>query len=148
MIATSFIQQTNILQLPEGEIESVLPLPVAVRRTNENIQLISCWSVSGEELKEINRTRKVWLSIFGGGCPPLLISGLNPFEDYNPGVYPSRAKALELYRAVAYDLSEEAFEEVLTFFQYSKHPSTEEEKEICKIMAEAFEEGKAIFDDI
>lgn len=42
-------------------------------------QIISCWELTPEELKEINETGKVWLSVFGQITPPVCVMGNIPF---------------------------------------------------------------------
>lgn len=41
----------------------------------DNIQSISCWRLTLEELEEVNRTGVVWLSTFSTTPPPVMISG-------------------------------------------------------------------------
>ena len=38
-------------------------------------QIISCWRMTEEELKQINETGVVWLSVHGTGTPPVYGSG-------------------------------------------------------------------------
>lgn len=38
-------------------------------------EIISCWRLSAEELEIVAATGVVWLSVWGGGQPPVLISG-------------------------------------------------------------------------
>lgn len=48
--------------------------------SKEHTAFVSCWTPSEEELKEIQRTGKVWLWVFGQGHPPVSIEGFSPFE--------------------------------------------------------------------
>jgi hypothetical protein len=41
--------------------------------------VISCWRVTKEELEEIQRTGRVWLTIVGQTMPPAYVGGANPF---------------------------------------------------------------------
>ena len=42
---------------------------------NDGDQVISCWRMSDEEIANLVETRCVWLSIKGGGMPPVMVSG-------------------------------------------------------------------------
>lgn len=35
----------------------------------------SCWKLSAEELEEVNRTGRIWLTIVGRTMPPVMLSG-------------------------------------------------------------------------
>lgn len=41
--------------------------------------VISCWKVTKEELEEIQRTGRVWLTIVGQTMPPAHVGGISPF---------------------------------------------------------------------
>lgn len=40
---------------------------------------ISCWKVTAEELAEINKTGRIWLSVVGTTTPPVVVLGQCPF---------------------------------------------------------------------
>lgn len=40
---------------------------------------VSCWEPTSEELAEINKTGKIWLSVWGDTTPPIAAMGINPF---------------------------------------------------------------------
>jgi hypothetical protein len=42
--------------------------------------IISCWKLSYEDLQEIQKTGKIWLSITGNGMPPVSVFTENPFK--------------------------------------------------------------------
>ncbi len=49
--------------------------------------LISCWELSTEELTEIQKTGRIYLSITGLGMPPVSLQVDNPCpEDLQPGI--------------------------------------------------------------
>lgn len=52
-------------------LDKVNDLPVHRTETES----ISMWQLSDEELKEINKTKTVWLSIVGEIHPPVFITG-------------------------------------------------------------------------
>lgn len=43
--------------------------------------IISCWKLTEEELKTVNETGVVWLTIVGNGMPPVSVSGIYPFVE-------------------------------------------------------------------
>lgn len=44
-------------------------------------QITTCWEVSDEMLQEITDNRRVWLTVFAKGQPPVLLFSGYPFED-------------------------------------------------------------------
>ena len=77
MRAVEFDEQTVILGKPIGMTdEECAPLPVF----RDGEQVISCWELNKEDLEEINKTGKIYLSIFSGKTqPPVWLSIENPF---------------------------------------------------------------------
>lgn len=69
-----WFEEANITLGPPGGMEAdVVPLPV--HRTVDG-QLVSCWQVTADELEEIVRTKKVWISVWGGATqPPVFVTG-------------------------------------------------------------------------
>ena len=43
--------------------------------------VLSCYKVTQEELDEINKTGRVWLYVLGPTMPPVILSGVHPFEE-------------------------------------------------------------------
>ena len=48
----------------------------------DNLQNVSCWAFSPEELEEIKRTGVFWISVLGEIHPPIAVAGFKPFEIY------------------------------------------------------------------
>lgn len=68
---TNFAEANLVLGPPMGCEDSVAPM--AVRRLDGN--LVSCWELSPEEIDEIARTGRVWLSVWGHQTqPPVLVT--------------------------------------------------------------------------
>lgn len=40
--------------------------------------ILSCWKLTQEELDEINKTGRIWISILSQGMPPVWITGIKP----------------------------------------------------------------------
>lgn len=59
-----------------GNSKDVSDLPVHYA----NGVFISCWQLSDQDLEQINLSRKVYLSVFGSGHPPVGLLAKNPFE--------------------------------------------------------------------
>ncbi|MFZ5871071.1 MAG: hypothetical protein ACOYXW_11170 [Actinomycetota bacterium] len=67
-----FPEANVVLTPPAGEEETVYPLPAH----RDGAQLVTCWELSAEEVAEIVRTRRVWLSLWvGAGPPPAFVTG-------------------------------------------------------------------------
>lgn len=69
----TFAEANLVLGPPVGMTEDeVMRLPVL----RIDGRLVSCWMPSAEELAEIIRTGRVWLSVWGRETqPPVLVSG-------------------------------------------------------------------------
>jgi hypothetical protein len=42
--------------------------------------IISCYKLTEEELEEINRTKRVWLTVISHRMPPVALTGMKPFN--------------------------------------------------------------------
>ncbi|KKN32455.1 hypothetical protein LCGC14_0813720 [marine sediment metagenome] len=67
-------------------------LPAYAHGRVSDEQVVTCWELSGEELMEILRTKRVWLRVWGDAHPPVEVTGVDPFalpgevtEDGQPG---------------------------------------------------------------
>lgn len=62
----------KVLSPPAGEEANVIPLPVH----RSDGRFVSCWMPSAEEIAEILRTGRIWLSVWGREtAPPVYVSG-------------------------------------------------------------------------
>ena len=82
MIACSFPQSNHVFDKPENmSYDECDPLCVWVGPTQDNYPVvISCWKLTKEELEEINKTGRVWLTVFGRGMPPVALTVDTPFQ--------------------------------------------------------------------
>jgi hypothetical protein len=63
---------THVIRAPEGSTQDeYTDLPVA----KDEIQTVSCWRLTPDELEEVKRTGVVWLSILSHIIYPQLVSG-------------------------------------------------------------------------
>jgi len=60
----------HVFQAPKGATDCV-DLQVYA----DGSQIISCWRLSKEELKQVTETGVVWVRINGSGMPPIYIGG-------------------------------------------------------------------------
>lgn len=84
---TNFNGSNDVLRAPEGWDKSQC-LDLNVFRGNANLGgeppiitslILSAWELTDEELKEINRTKKVFLGCVGTKSqPPIYVTGFNP----------------------------------------------------------------------
>lgn len=59
----------------KGKTPDVMDLPVTRFELGKGIPAVqSCWQLSDEELKEVNKTGKIYFSIYGNIHPPICIS--------------------------------------------------------------------------
>jgi hypothetical protein len=87
MVPASFDAANCVLDKPpEMSYDQCDPLSVLRTKTDGgNPVCISCWKVTKEELEEIIRTGRVWLTVYGFTMPPCALTGEVPFttEDDN-----------------------------------------------------------------
>lgn len=81
MIAASFDESNTVLGKPkdmnDGECSC---LSVLRTKTMSGIPVVvSCWKLTQEELEEITRTGRVWLTVIGETMPPVALDGNRPF---------------------------------------------------------------------
>lgn len=91
MEAVQFEQSNFVFKRPPDMTEEQCGDLSVFRGKNEGGMpvIISCWQPTPEELEEINRTGKVWLSICGTGMPPVCVLGHFPFvTEKQPDVQP------------------------------------------------------------
>lgn len=85
MKGVSFPEQTTVFGKPEGwKDEDCYGLPVAQTyyRNSEGQPipcLVSCWELTPEDIVELQKTGRIYLSITGTGLPPVSLSALYPF---------------------------------------------------------------------
>lgn len=73
MASPSSFAEANLVLGPPAGYEGVV-VPLYVRRLDDG-QLISCWELDEHELAEVNRTGKIWLSVWSGlSQPPVAIA--------------------------------------------------------------------------
>lgn len=56
-------------------------LPCFIDKNEKHPQVISCWKLSEEELKEIQKTGIVWMSVFAFPVPPVWIGAEKPLQE-------------------------------------------------------------------
>ena len=87
MIPTSFAESNDYLSGPSDmTVEQCAPLSV-LRGVFAEVGLpavISCWKLTKEELDEINRTGRVWLTVYGLTMPPVALTIAKPFGSQEP----------------------------------------------------------------
>lgn len=67
-----FIGTNIIMKAPQGREETVNDVRAF---TNEQC-CVTCWQLTPDELAEVYRTGKVFLSVhYGGGMPPVFVGG-------------------------------------------------------------------------
>lgn len=78
---TEFSEQNLLLGPAEGTEEYVQPLPVF----SNGQTCTSCWELTDEELTEVARTRRIWVTVMAGRTqPPILIQTDFPMHMTTP----------------------------------------------------------------
>jgi hypothetical protein len=83
MIPKNFLGANSILKKPENWSDDQcadLPVFVVDDPTLKTTIRTSCWKITPEEMKEIKKTREVWLTVVGASHPPVLVAGISPFK--------------------------------------------------------------------
>jgi hypothetical protein len=76
----SFDESNDVLNPPHGwtsEQCEVVSICRAVASGGIPL-IISCWKLSREELDELSKTGRVWLTVVGTSMPPVILSGIKP----------------------------------------------------------------------
>lgn len=81
MQPAAFDEENRVLDPPDGfHPDQVQPLSVYKGKNHLGVPVIvSCWTLSKEELDLILQTRRVWVSVMGERMPPILPSIESPF---------------------------------------------------------------------
>jgi hypothetical protein len=80
-VPSSFVESNEVLDKPR-EMSREECDALAVLRTetvNGFPAIVSCWKLTREELDEINKTGRIWLSVIGNNMPPVYLAGTKPF---------------------------------------------------------------------
>lgn len=79
MRPVEFKESTKELAPPKAMREGDICLPLPVFTDGQDV--VSCWQFTPEELEEMQRTGKLWLTVLSGQTqPPVAISAFSPFE--------------------------------------------------------------------
>lgn len=71
MVPTSFSESNLVLSRPpDMTAEQCEPLSVFA----DGKQVISCWKLTADELKEFQRTGRIWLVVFGETMPAVALT--------------------------------------------------------------------------
>lgn len=73
-----FSEVNGSLARPDGTTKEECGLLPVYRDDRETI---SCWMLTEEDLKEILKTRRIWLRVMGQTHPPLHVDALSPFRE-------------------------------------------------------------------
>ncbi len=81
MIATSFDESNVVLGRPEGMSDDECSCLSVLRTETDGGTpvVVSCWKLTADELQEIIRTGRVWLTVCGQTMPPVTVDGKRPF---------------------------------------------------------------------
>lgn len=60
-----------------SDVECLSVLKTVENNTGTPV-VLSCWKCTAEELEEINKTGRVWLTVMGQTMPPVHIQGVKP----------------------------------------------------------------------
>lgn len=82
MVPTNFIESNKVFDKPlDMSRDECEALSVFKGQTEDNQPvIISCWKPTVKELREINRTGRVWCYHYGNNLQPHALSGTNPFK--------------------------------------------------------------------
>ena len=84
MIASSFDESNCMMDTPQGvDPDQIIPLSVcfSVSMMWQVPVTVTCWKLTKEELENIQKTGRVWVTLMGHGMPPILPSGFSPFDE-------------------------------------------------------------------
>ena len=73
-----FEQQNAIFTKPEDMTDDEC---VSLHVFQSETQIISCWQLTEDEMIEVAKTGKIYLSVMGQAQPPVCVLGESPFID-------------------------------------------------------------------
>lgn len=75
-VPCSFDESNGVLgKPPEMTDDQCSPLSVCHIMTQSGPAVLSCWKLTGDELEEIIRTKRIWLLVMGRTMPPVCVDG-------------------------------------------------------------------------
>jgi hypothetical protein len=75
-----FKQQNTVFTAPKGVSEEECGnLPAYRSGDGQFPYIISCWELTPDEIEQVKQTGRIWLSISGGGMPPVALMAESPF---------------------------------------------------------------------
>ncbi len=79
--SASFDESNTVLGKPANmSADECEALAVLCTETQDGIPcVVSCWKFTAEEVAEINRTGRAWLTVAGKTMPPAHVQGIKPF---------------------------------------------------------------------
>ena len=78
MRPVKFSEANGSLSRPDGTTKDDCGL-LPVFRDGETV--ISCWSLTDEDLKQIFETKRIWLRVWGTTHAPVCVQVVKPFEE-------------------------------------------------------------------
>ena len=86
MIATSFDESNVVLDKPpQLSYEQCSAVSAYAGQSDGGLPVvITCWKLTKEEFELIQKTGRVWLTLFGGGMQPACLSVESPFVPEKP----------------------------------------------------------------
>lgn len=71
----SFHRHEQLINAPQGEEDTIMPLPaVIVEYADNNVAFVSCWTFSWRELWRLLRNRRIYLAVMAFQQPPVLLT--------------------------------------------------------------------------
>lgn len=82
MTPVDFPEANLSLGPPDGMTEAECQTIKGLRCLRDGMPLvITCWEPTEDEWAAMRAGGKVWLTVYGLSMPPVILSGLNPFEE-------------------------------------------------------------------
>lgn len=82
MVPTDFEGSNLVLgKPPEMLDEDCTPLNVRIGQESGYPVIVSCWKLTQEEVDELIKTGRIYLTVYGQMMPPVSLSGKKPFDD-------------------------------------------------------------------
>lgn len=82
MIPTAFDEENMVLNKPNAMTANQCEALSVYRGqyVDGTPVVISCWKMTAEEMEEVKRTGRIWLTVMGATMPPAHLSGVHPFK--------------------------------------------------------------------
>lgn len=83
MVPVSFAESNCVFDKPRSMTrDECTALSAWIGRdSSDNEVVISCWKLTAEDLRELQKTGRIWLYVYSTTLPPVALTAVRPWEE-------------------------------------------------------------------